>query len=84
MLSLLQPSSEDKDILLRVDGEQPRDMWIKKITKASLDFITTKKKMEREKKEKCEFVRDGEVWRSMELYIPACGGTGFIGLLGNS
>ena len=54
MLSLLQSSPEEKDILLRVDGEKARDQWIKKLTKASLEFITTKKKMEREKQEQCE------------------------------
>lgn len=55
MLSLLQTSSEEKDVLLRVDSEKARDQWIQKLTRASLDFITTKKKMEREKREQCEF-----------------------------
>jgi len=54
MLSLLQSSPEEKNILLRVDGERDRDQWQKKLTKASLDFLTTKKKMEREKKEQCK------------------------------
>ena len=53
MLSLTQNSPEEKDILLRVDTEKARDEWIKKLTKASLDYLTTKKKMEREKQEQC-------------------------------
>lgn len=51
MLTLHQSSPEEKDILLRVDTEKARNQWIQLITKASLDFITTKKKMEREKRE---------------------------------
>ena len=56
MLTLHQSSPEDKDILLRVETEQARDQWVKSLTKASLDFITTKKKMEREKQEQREHV----------------------------
>ena len=52
MLTLHQSSPEEKDILLRVDTEQARDQWIKMLTKASLDFVKTKKKMEREKQER--------------------------------
>ena len=40
-------------MLLRVDGENERDQWLKRLTKASLDYITTKKKMEKMKQEKC-------------------------------
>lgn len=54
LMNLLQTSPEEKDILLRVESVQARDQWIKKLTKASLDYITTKKKMEREQKEKCK------------------------------
>ncbi len=54
MLTLQQSSPEEKDILLRVETEKARDEWVKMLTKASLDFITTKKKMEREKKEQCK------------------------------
>jgi len=54
-LLLLSPSSsEEKDILLRVDTENVRDLWFKKLGKASVDYVTTKKRMEREKQEKCE------------------------------
>ena len=56
MLNLIQSSPEDKDILLRVETEQSRDQWVKKLTKASLDFMTTKKKMDREKQEQCKDV----------------------------
>ncbi len=48
---LLTHASEDKDIPLRSDSDHKRDQWLKLITKASLACVTTKKKMEREKKE---------------------------------
>ena len=54
LLNLQQSSPEEKDILLRVDSEKARDEWVKMLTKASLDYITTKKKMEREKREQRE------------------------------
>lgn len=57
-MSLLQSSPEEKDMQLRVDGEQTRELWLKRLTKASLDYITTKKKMEREKHEKCKLISE--------------------------
>ncbi len=48
---LLTHGSEEKDIPLRADSDHKRDQWVKLITKACLDFVTTKKKIEREKKE---------------------------------
>ena len=40
--------------MLRVDAENVRDQWLKILTKAGVDFITTKKKIEKEKQEQCK------------------------------
>ena len=48
-------TSEDKEVPLRAENDKVRDQWMQKITKATLDYVTTKKKMDREKEEQCKW-----------------------------
>ena len=48
-------SSEDKEVPLRAESDKVRDQWMQQITKATLDYVTTKKKMDREKEEQCKY-----------------------------
>ena len=48
-------SSEEKEVPLRAENDRVRDQWMQKITKATLEYVTTKKKMDREKEEQCTF-----------------------------
>ncbi len=57
------PLRADKDIPLRADSDHKRDQWLKIITKACLDFVTTKKKMEREKREQSEWCVEYRGWK---------------------
>ena len=47
-------TSEDKEVPLRAESNKVRDQWMQKITKATLEYVTTKKKMDREKEEQCK------------------------------
>ena len=47
-------TSEDKEVPLRAETDKVRDQWMQQITKATLDYVTTKKKMDREKEEQCK------------------------------
>ena len=51
---LLMHTSEDKEVPLRAESDKVRDQWMQQITKATLDYVTTKKKMDREKVEQCK------------------------------
>ena len=53
---LVMHTSEDKEVPLRAEDDRARDQWMQKITKATLEFMTTKKKMDREKEEQCKLV----------------------------
>ena len=53
---LLITASEEREILLKAESDRMRDQWMQKITKASLAYITTKKKQEREAQEKRMFL----------------------------
>ena len=48
-------TSEEKEVPLRAENDRVRDKWMQKITKAILEYMTTKKKMDREKEEQCKF-----------------------------
>ena len=52
---LIMHSSEEKEVPLRAENDRVRDQWMQKITKATLEYVTTKKKMDREKEEQCKF-----------------------------
>jgi hypothetical protein len=47
-------TSEDKEVPLRAESDKMRDQWMQQITKAALDYVKTKKKMDREKEEQCK------------------------------
>ena len=47
-------TSEDKEVPLRAESNKVRDQWMQKITKATLEYVTTKKKMDKEKEEQCK------------------------------
>ena len=59
---LMSHSSEEKDLPLRADSDHKRDQWLKVVTKACLEYMTTKKKMEREKMELSECRVNWCVW----------------------
>lgn len=52
---LMMHTSEEKEVPLRAENDRVRDQWMQKITKATLDYMTTKKKMDREKEEQCKW-----------------------------
>ena len=54
---LIMHTSEEKEVPLRAESEKVRDQWMQKITKATLEYMTTKKKMDREKEELCKIAR---------------------------